>query len=655
MPRSGSAARCSAIGALLAAGVAAAVWTRVDGLAHPGPVGVTWTGTVARLLAVNCVSCHSEGGARPRLDEYESARASAGAIKQAVLGRHMPLWYAAGRAGDFANDPTLTPYETELLAQWADGRAPLSASPASAASAPPMAAGAAPAPPDLVLSVRSKYRIVETAHTFRLPSGLDEPRWIRGWAFRPGNPALITGAVVAVEGGGTLGTWVPGEDATLLPDGITKPLPAGAAIHLTVFYRTQARPAVDASAVGLYFADRPGRKLEHMALPCGTSRLPAAIDVLAVRPAIGSSAGSLSVLARRAGMAVERLGSFRDYPGDHPRTYWFRRAVTLPRGAALDVHADHGACRAELEFVRAAGGLTTPAVSDRRERAGSPAPGGPQGYWCPMHSNVRAATRGVCTQCGMALTPVAPEVEGPYRLEVDEVGPTPGPGGYRTLRLVVREPRTNAIVRRFETVHERPFHLFLISEDLSEFHHVHPVAQPDGSLELSPVPLRSGPYHVYADFLPTGGTPQMIHRTVIPARLAHQWNGDRAARLSAEPGDRTDGDLRVRMALDDGVVIAGTPSLIDFHLEDAVSAAPVADLEPYLGAWGHVFIVSADGADAVHSHPLTPLASPGGPSIVFQQRFPRAGTYRVWAQFMRNGRVATVSFTVIAKGHVHDA
>ena len=30
---------------------------------------------------------------------------------------------------------------------------------------------------------------------------------------------------------------------------------------------------------------------------------------------------------------------------------------------------------------------------------------------------------------------------------------------------------------------------------------------------------------------------------------------------------------------------------------------PVTDLQPYLGAWGHAFIVSADLADAVHSHP----------------------------------------------------
>jgi hypothetical protein len=56
------------------------------GSAHPGPRGVTWSGTVARLLDVNCVGCHSEGGiSGPPLDDYASARAASQAIKSAVL------------------------------------------------------------------------------------------------------------------------------------------------------------------------------------------------------------------------------------------------------------------------------------------------------------------------------------------------------------------------------------------------------------------------------------------------------------------------------------------------------------------------------------------------------------------------------------------
>jgi hypothetical protein len=242
----------------------------------------------------------------------------------------------------------------------------------------------------------------------------------------------------------------------------------------------------------------------------------------------------------------------------------------------------------------------------------------------------------------MGLVPVVPEVEGAYRLDVD--ARAAGPDAPQ-LRFVVREPVRNTRVRRFETVHERPFHLFTVSDDLETFSHVHPVPQPDGSLMLTPAPSGTAPYQVYADFLPVGGTPQLIRKTIIP-RLPAGFNGSRPPHLAADLSAKTDAGLRVRIEPDPASLLAGRPGTIAFHLEDAATNQPIADLEPYLGAWGHAFIVSADLVDAVHSHPLTPLSSPGGPTIIFQQRFPRPGAYRVWAQFMRGGRVATVSFTV---------
>ena len=238
---------------------------------------------------------------------------------------------------------------------------------------------------------------------------------------------------------------------------------------------------------------------------------------------------------------------------------------------------------------------------------------------------------------------MTPDIDGKYTLDA-EWQPNSGTGG--TLRLAVREPGTATMARRFVSVHERPFHLFVISDDLREFSHVHPVPQPDGSFELSPVSFGSRPYQLYADFLPAGGTPQLIRKTILPARMAAGFSGSRAPHLTRDVGDKTDGGLRVRIEPDGAGLIAGTQSLIAFHLEDAATGAPISDLEPLLGAWGHAFIVSADLADAVHSHPITPLTGPGGPTIFFQQRFPRAGPYRLWAQFQRGGSVATVSFTV---------
>ena len=115
--------------------------------------------------------------------------------------------------------------------------------------------------------------------------------------------------------------------------------------------------------------------------------------------------------------------------------------------------------------------------------------------------------------------------------------------------------------------------------------------------------------------------------------------------LAPDLTDKFAQGVRVRIEPEAGALVAGKPTLIDFTFADA-ARQPIADLEPYLGAWGHLFIVSADLTEAVHSHPITPLTDPGGPRIVFRQRFPRPGSYRLWAQFQRGGKLATVPFTV---------
>lgn len=95
-------------------------------LAHdPITTKVSWTRDVAPLVAARCVSCHKPDGRGPMtLVTYEDARPWAKAIKEEVLTRRMPKWHAARGYGDFANDPSLSPFEIAMLVAWADGGAP---------------------------------------------------------------------------------------------------------------------------------------------------------------------------------------------------------------------------------------------------------------------------------------------------------------------------------------------------------------------------------------------------------------------------------------------------------------------------------------------------------------------------------------------------
>lgn len=108
---------------VIAAAVAIA-WTRTG--AHERiTTTVTWDREVSPIIQARCASCHGAGAkATMPLTSYAEARPWARAIKHEVLTRRMPIWHAARGYGDFANDPSLSPFEIALIVAWVDGGAP---------------------------------------------------------------------------------------------------------------------------------------------------------------------------------------------------------------------------------------------------------------------------------------------------------------------------------------------------------------------------------------------------------------------------------------------------------------------------------------------------------------------------------------------------
>jgi hypothetical protein len=80
---------------------------------------------------------------------------------------------------------------------------------------------------------------------------------------------------------------------------------------------------------------------------------------------------------------------------------------------------------------------------------------------------------------------------------------------------------------------------------------------------------------------------------------------------------------------------------------------PVTDLEPYLGAYGHLVVLRAGDLAYLHVHPE---GSPGdgktnpGPDIVFYSHVPSAGRYHLYLDFKDQGVVRTAAFTMTAAG-----
>jgi hypothetical protein len=272
-------------------------------------------------------------------------------------------------------------------------------------------------------------------------------------------------------------------------------------------------------------------------------------------------------------------------------------------------------------------------------------------YFCPMHPDVTAASPGTCSKCGMALAAGDPYAQRAYRLTLDLDPPAPRAGEPLRWHLRVFDQTTGAPVTAFAIVHDKPFHLFVVSRSLEHFFHLHPEPQADGSLLVQLTLPEPGPYRWFADFLPLGGTPQVIGGLLLTADVPSPLAASSVRLVPDEVSRRTVAGSVVRFAVRPRHVVAGREVTLHFHLRDERTGEPVTDLEPYLGAWGHTLILSEDTLDYVHAHPVEYLpedhpGARGGPDLTFNALLPRPGRYRIWLQFNRRGTVATVPFTV---------
>jgi hypothetical protein len=260
-----------------------------------------------------------------------------------------------------------------------------------------------------------------------------------------------------------------------------------------------------------------------------------------------------------------------------------------------------------------------------------------------MHPNVRGAEGEKCGECGMALVAIPDRTDVTYWLDVVTKPASIPVARPVTLQLTIRERPANTAVTHFDLIHERTLHLFVVSNDLQYFDHVHPAPHPDGSFTIPLTLPKAGAYRLVADLLPTGSLPQTLQHTLLTSGASLSPARSRAT-PTAEVLETSNEGVRARIVT--GGARTGDDAHVVVELVDEKSGAPVTDLEPYLGAWGHMFLASVDLADVVHSHPLIADTVEGGPKITFQTLFARDGWYRVWAQVQRRGRLLTFDFTV---------
>lgn len=272
-----------------------------------------------------------------------------------------------------------------------------------------------------------------------------------------------------------------------------------------------------------------------------------------------------------------------------------------------------------------------PAPSLQQKRGLDPPP--PGDWTCPMDPDVHSDKPGLCPRCGAKLVVHVPDrVE--YPLELYSSPSLLKPDSVATLTFRVLDPRTGRLVNHFEIVHQKLMHLFLVSENLQFFAHIHPLPQPDGSFRVQVRLPYGGMYRLLADYYPSGSVPQLSVQTLFVSGRAD------TAQLKPSLAPSKSLNLTASLRLEPVEPFAGLETRLFYTLD------PAAGLEPYLGAWAHMLAVSEDLIDLIHLHPFF---ADGGPVAQFNIIFPRPVTYKIWTQFERQGVVNTVVFTVPLK------
>src|ERR671916_2500208 len=186
-------------------------------------------------------------------------------------------------------------------------------------------------------------------------------------------------------------------------------------------------------------------------------------------------------------------------------------------------------------------------------------------------------------------------------------------------------------VRDFDEQHGERMHLIVVRRDLVHYQHLHPSLGTDGTWSVPLVLPEPGVYRAFADFSVDGESLTLGADLHVPGEMG-------VASLPDPTGlARLDG---YEVDLDAGSLTAGLASSLTFRITQ--EGQDVEELEPYLGALGHLVALREGDLAFLHEHPT----GGGGAQIMFHTDFPSQGRYRLFLQFAHAGVVRTAAFTV---------
>jgi hypothetical protein len=203
------------------------------------------------------------------------------------------------------------------------------------------------------------------------------------------------------------------------------------------------------------------------------------------------------------------------------------------------------------------------------------------------------------------------------------------PAGGGVFRFVIEGPGGNA-VRRFDKIHEKDLHFILVNRELTVFHHVHPTLATDGTWSIDRPALSAGSYRAVADFKVADGP-----RLALGVDLAVAGTYTTTALAPPAPTSVVDG-YEVTIATD-----ASRSGEVKVALTVRKDGRLVTDLQPYLGAFGHLVAMRSGDLAYAHVHPNDYTAG----VVHFDAELTAEGRYGLFFDFKHGDTVHTATFT----------
>ncbi|MDA1371795.1 MAG: redoxin domain-containing protein [Proteobacteria bacterium] len=322
---------------------------------------------VAPILEQRCAFCHREGGSAPwAMSEYRMIQGWAPMMREVLLTRRMPPSQVDADPAQFDGLNHITDDEMITLISWIDAGASAEELGQGAEdplrAIEPYAGGWQLGTPDEIFTFAEQSVPATGVMDYiwlTLETGLTEDKWVEGYEFALGDPAVVHHARIFTQEKSYSGeqalmdfaAYAPGKSTIFYPDGIAQHFSSNDRLVMQIHYTTNGRATQDQTRLGLHYADEaPQQALtnpitvnEGIHIPAGARNYETSASLVltddsylyAMSPHMHYRGKSMKYIAHYPDGTSEQLLSVPNYQFQWQMNYWYKEPKFLPAGTTI--------------------------------------------------------------------------------------------------------------------------------------------------------------------------------------------------------------------------------------------------------------------------------------------------------------------------------